>query len=285
MITLESARGGLVAQTQTDSQGKFVFSQIEQEVYLVKVRHPGFRETTERVDLTMVPTAFILIDLQPLPRDAPPPGPAGPAGFPVTVEELAAPEEAKKEFATGRKLLFEDKQPEQSIPHFQKAIKMHSSYASAYAFLGVAQMDLHKWQEAEAALGKAIGLNDKLAAAHLALGTCLNMRGNFKAAEKPLLRGLELNPETAEGHYELGKAYWALGRWQEAEPPAQKALALRPEFPAAHLLMGNILLRKREAAAALQEFKEYLRLEPNGPMAPPTREMVAKIERALAAPR
>jgi lipoprotein NlpI len=62
-------------------------------------------------------------------------------------------------------------------------------------------------------------------------------------------------------------------------------IALRPEFPAAHHLLGNILLRKRDAPAALQEFREYLRLEPNGPFAPPTREVVAKIEQALATPR
>ncbi len=49
--------------------------------------------------------------------------------------------------------------------------------------------------------------------------------------------------------------------------------------------MGNILLRKREAPAALHEFKEYLRLEPNGPFAAPTRELVAKIEQALRTPR
>ncbi len=152
-------------------------------------------------------------------------------------------------------------------------------------YLGLVQMALRRWKDAESALGKASELNDKLAAAHLALGTCYNQQGRFAEAEKPLLRGLELAPEAADGHYEPGRTYWALGRWQEAEPRAQKALALRPEFPAAHLLMGNILLRKRDAAAALQEFKEYLRLEPNGPMAPPTREMVAKIERALAAPR
>src|SRR5713101_1297053 len=156
MVVLESIRGGVVSQAQTDSQGKFAFPQIDQDVYIVTVRHPGYRETSERIDLTMVPTANVIIDLQPLPREGPPPRPGGEAGFPVTAEELAAPEEAKTEFEKGRKLLFEDKQPGESIPHFQKAIKMHSPYASAYAFLGVAQMDLHKWKDAETALGKAI---------------------------------------------------------------------------------------------------------------------------------
>jgi hypothetical protein len=44
---------------------------------------------------------------------------------------------------------------------------------------------------------------------------------------------------------------------------------------------SNPLLRKREPVAALEEFKEYLRLEPNGPFAAPPRPIVAKIEMAL----
>ena len=53
---------------------------------------------------------------------------------------------------------------------------------------------------------------------------------------------------------------------------------------AVHVLLGNILLRKRDARGALQEFNEYLKLDPQGPFAPAAREMVARIEKALAAP-
>ena len=198
--------------------------------------------------------------------------------------EFLIPEAAQKAFRKGRKLL-ENDESSKSIRHFGKAIEIYPSYALAHLFLGMAYMKLGNGKDAKHSLEKAIGINDKLAAAHLALGACENLQGNFAAAEKRLVRGLELNPETADGHYELGKTYWALGRWQEAEPHARKAIALRPEFAAVHVLMGNIHLRKREAAAALQEFKEYLRLEPKGPFAASTGEMVAKIEQALASPR
>jgi hypothetical protein len=45
--------------------------------------------------------------------------------------------------------------------------------------------------------------------------------------------------------------------------------------------MGNILLKKRDAEGALREFQEYLRLDPNGPMAAAVRDVVAKIQKAL----
>ncbi len=285
MITLEGDRSGRIAHAQTDSQGKFAFSQTSQEVYVIQARHAGYREASERVDLTIGATGYVVIDLQPLPQKGPPAVPQeGPGGF-ISVEELGAPENAQKELEQGQKLLMESRDSRGSIFHFLKAIELYPSYAQAYVLLGMAHMDQNRHKDAQSALEKAIALNDRLAGAHLALGACLNQQGNFAAAEKPLLRGLELNSDVAEGHYELGRVYWALGRWPEAEPHARKAVALRAEFAPVHALLGNIMLRKRDAPAALQEFKEYLRLEPNGPMAASARDMVAKIEKALAAPR
>ncbi len=282
MVTLEGEQGGITAQDQTDSVGKVVFRPTQPGVYVVTVSEPGYREAKYRVDLTLTQTSFVTVELQPLAKaDLPAVPPEGP-GAKISVQQSSVPPAAMQELEKGRKLLLDSKQPEKSISHFRRAIELYPSDATAYLLMGTAYMDLHKWKDAESTLAKAIELNDKMSAAHLALGTCLNMQGNFTAAEKSLVRGLELDPETADGHYELGKAYWALGRWQEAEPHARKALQLQPDFPAAHVLMGNVLLRKRDAPAALQEFKEYLRLDPNGPFAPPTRQMVAKIENALA---
>lgn len=290
MITLDSDQAGYVAQALTDSLGKFSFSQIAPETFVLRARHPGYHEVTQRVDLTMSPTAYVVLELQPIDREAPSPAPpVGSAGGRISagqllMEQLAIPEGARKAFEKGHKLLIGSKDPGQSLDHFRKAIEIHPSYAEAYFFLGMAYLDLSKYQDAGPALRKAVKLNDQLAPPHLALGVCENLQGNFAAAEKSLLRGLELNPEAADGYYELGKAYWSLGRWQEAEPHARKAVSLRADYATAHLLLGNILLRKRDAPAALQEFKEYLRLEPQGPFAGSTRDLVAKIEKALGSP-
>jgi len=281
LITLEGTIGGVFAQVETDSQGKFAFNQLGAGVYFVKMHHRGYQDTSERVDLTTGPTAYVVLTLQPLPGETPPAVP--PSGeSSISAQKLSVPSEARKEFEKGQSLLLERKKAESSIPHFLKAIELHDSYANAYLLLGTAHADLNQWKEAQAGFEKAIELDDKLAAAHLALGACLARQGNFAAAEKPLLRGLELNPQAGQGHYELGRTYWALGRWQDAEPHVREAVKFAPSLPPAYVLMGNILLRKRDAPGALKYFKDYLRLEPNGPLAAPTRQMVAKIENVLA---
>jgi len=282
MVALESEQGGIVTQGQTDSLGKVVFRPTQRGVYVVTVSEPGYGEAKYRVDLTVTPTSFVTVELQPLPKEGPPAPPGGPAAK-IAARDLSIPEAARKEFEAGAKLLMKDRNTQSSIPHLRKAIELHEAFPQAYLMLGMAYLEQEKWENATSALEKAVQLDPSSAAAHIALGASLSQQKNYLAAEKALSRGLELNPEAAEGHYELGKAYWALGRWQEAEPHARKALALQPAYPAAHLLLGNVLLREREAASALSEFKEYLRLEPNGPFASPTREIVAKIEKVLAA--
>jgi hypothetical protein len=56
---------------------------------------------------------------------------------------------------------------------------------------------------------------------------------------------------------------------------------LKPDFAEAHLLAGNILLRLEQRERALVEYQEYLRLEPKGEFAAPTRELVDKLSKVI----
>jgi hypothetical protein len=55
-----------------------------------------------------------------------------------------------------------------------------------------------------------------------------------------------------------------------------------PDLAAAHVLLGNIRMKLRDAPGALHEYQEYLRIEPQGAMAAQVRELVEKIQNALA---
>ncbi|MGB2677835.1 MAG: tetratricopeptide repeat protein [Candidatus Acidiferrum sp.] len=136
-------------------------------------------------------------------------------------------------------------------------------------------------QRAETALRRSIELEPKLAASYVDLGAVENQEKNYPAAEEALKKGLELGPDSTPAKYELAKTFWAEGRWQDAAPYAEATVKAVPDLAAAHALMGNILLRERNAPGALKEYQEYLRLDPNGPMAAGVRDTVTKIEKAL----
>jgi tetratricopeptide (TPR) repeat protein len=268
-VTLEGEGSGVVGTAQTDSQGKASFHPPDAGYYTISVRYPGYEAALERIDLTTNPQAYVTVELKPLPGTSQP-----------SRTTLAAnvPENAAKEYRAGEKSLNEKKDADGAAKHFQKATELYGNFSQAYLMLGLIYLDQKKFDEAASALQKTTELDAKSAAAYLALGATYNQEKKFDEAEKALTRGLELNPEAVGGHYEIAKSYLAMGRWQDAEPHAQKTVALNPNMATAHVLLGNIALKKQDPDGAVKEFKEYLRLDPQGPMAGGVSQMIQKIE-------
>ena len=57
---------------------------------------------------------------------------------------------------------------------------------------------------------------------------------------------------------------------------------MRPDVASWHILRGNINLKKGDGQAAISEFQAYLNLAPNGPAAAFIRDMLPKIQTAVA---
>jgi len=282
-IRLEHAEGGAEADLETRDGGKCEFHQTSGGVFIVRIADSGYKEVSERVEIIGNPMAYVLLTLVPLKTDAPTPVVVPPAGSPdsISVKDLSIPEEARQEFSKGEDSL-SAKNLEDSVKHFQKAIKLYPDYPQAYRMLGEAYLQKQDWQQAEDALKKSIELEPKLTASYLDLGALRNQTKNYPGAEEALKKCLELSPETPAAQYELAKTYFATGRWQEAAPLAESAVKALPDLASAHVLLANIRLKQRNGAAALHEYQEYLRLDPDGDMAPQVRDMVAKLQKALA---
>jgi tetratricopeptide (TPR) repeat protein len=255
---------GVISTTRTDAIGKFVFEQVNAGKYTLRINYPRFREVVQPIDVSTSFSSYSNFNLQPL--------------NPVkTIVIQATPVEAQEQLQIGREKL-EMGRPEEAIAEFDKALRVHPGYADAYFWKGTVLMDLGKFQEAQAALQKAIELNPTFGIAYLALGACFNRMNNFSAAEQPLLEVVKISPDAMEAHYELARTYFSLNRGMEAEKFARSAIQLKTDFAPAHVVLGNVLLRKKDTQGALTAFKEYLRLQPSGPMAAGVRGMVAKLE-------
>jgi Flp pilus assembly protein TadD len=280
MVRLDASMGGSIDQQPTDSGGKVTFLPKALTMYVVSIREAGFKEVSRTVDLSMIPTGSVTIQLVPSPDSHEPQGiNIGQLQRAVSAKELQVPDPARKEFEAGRKLLQDKHDAPGSVGHFRKATELYRDFPQAYTMLGLALLQDQKLKDSHAALQKAVELDPRSAPAYLTLGACLNQEKDYAGAEKALTQGLEFEPESPEGHYELAKTYWAMHRWQDAEPHAVKAEKLQPGVPGVHVLMGNISLQKRDNATAVSEFKEYLRLQPQGPMSDGVRNMIAKLEK------
>jgi tetratricopeptide (TPR) repeat protein len=280
VIRLRSDMIAFQTEIQTDIQGKFTFDGLYPTTYHLTIDGQGFRSYSSDIDISMSKMSYeqvtLQLDKEPEAKAVPAEGPAGS----LNARIAQIPPKARKEFDAGKhRMKVQDAAG--SVQHFQKAIELYPQYAEAYQLLGVVHLEGGKFGEAEPELQKAVEIEPHMSTAQFALGICRNQMAKYADAETALLRGLELDPESPDGHYELAKTYWALERWQDAEPHAQKAVTLKPDMAGAHVLLGDIALRKREAQRALDEYKDALRLDPKGPMATATQQMVSKIEQEI----
>jgi Tfp pilus assembly protein PilF len=278
---------GELGRTLTDSSGRFRFSLAsmtgggaQRPLFAISVHHEGFKDAFQIVDMSSVPHANANLDLH---RDASKDQPAVPPGGPGATVSARQPasREAAEALRKGQQLLMEKHDAKGSLDSLKKAVKLDPQFAPAELLLGAAYLQLRAWQDAQSAFEKAVKLEPANTQALLGLAVTLNAQQDFGKAEKTLEHSLQLDPKSAEAHYELGKCFWGMGKWEEAEPHAVQAIALNKDFPPAHVLMGNIYLRKRDAGSALKEFQEYLRLDPQGPFAPATKELMERIQRAV----
>ena len=278
---------GEVDRTLTDSSGRFTFQHLEAarrgstKLFAVTVRYPGYKESFQIVDLTLATHGYVNLELHRDtsrdPVNVPPEG----AGATISAKQAANPE-AQQAFEKGKALLLEKHDPKASVDDFKRAIKLDPKWAPAYACLGTAYIQLHSFRDAQSAFEKAIKLQPADADSYLGLAVALNAQQDFSSAEKALLHSLELNPKSAAAEYEMAKSFWGQGNWQQAEPHARKAIEIDRNFPMSHIVMGNIYLRHRDAGSALKEFEEYLRLDPEGLESTAVKEMVTKIQNAMA---
>jgi len=183
--------------------------------------------------------------------------------------------------AKGQELLFKKHDARASLDEFKRAAKLDPWYGQAYMLLGLAQMQLQQWSDAQWAFEEATKVEPGNAKAYLGAGSALNEQQKFAEAQKALQHSLEIRPDSAEAHYELARSLWGMGKWQAAEPHVRQAIELNKDYAGPHALMGNIYLQREDPEAALAEFEECLRLDPEGSLAPSAKEIIAQIRKAL----
>jgi tetratricopeptide (TPR) repeat protein len=264
----------------TDRTGKFVFTHLNPDQFWVSVRAEGYKEIRQQVDLQTSPKAYLVIELQPVGPDA-----SSSSTPPTPSFDANVPADARREFEKGQEALLQRKEVEKGVRHLEKAVALYPKFLEAQLLLGTAYMDANQWDKAERTLRQVLEAKPQAAGALFALGELYLQQKKYAESEHVLVEGLGIDEASWQGHLTLAKVYWATGDVAKATPQASRAHELNPDVPQVHLMMGNVLLRNRDARGALTEFEDYLKLDPNGSFAAPTRALVEKIRKALEPPK
>jgi Flp pilus assembly protein TadD len=285
LVRLESYdSGGSISEAFTDRLGKFRFTGLVPAQYSVKVHQTGYRDTQQSVDLQTSSSGLVMLQLA---KDSPGSTPKVTGSIDANI-----PAPAQKEFDKGLAALGEGGKEKTALAvrHFEKAVSIYPKFVEARLRLGTGYMDLEQWDKAEEALRTTIEIDAKAANALFALSEIYLRQNKITDAEEVLLKGLAIDDRSFLGHLNLARVNWERSRaikdLSQAKPLLEKAydevkraLQLNPNLAGAHLLKGNLLLRVARTTEALIEFDEYLRLEPNGPLATETRALVNKIRK------
>jgi protein O-GlcNAc transferase len=189
---------------------------------------------------------------------------------------------AKAAETEGQQFLFQKHDIESAIQSFKKSIKLDPWYGQGYLMLGVAYTQAERWDDAQWAFQEVTKLEPENLRAWLGVGSAMNEQKDYAHAQKALEHCLDLKSDSAEAHYEMGRTLLGLGKLPEAEGEARRAIELNNDYVSPHLLLANIYVAEYDPNSAITEFREALRLDPEGPQAPAIKENISMLEKAIA---
>jgi Flp pilus assembly protein TadD len=265
----------------TDRLGKF-HTGAPCMVIQYKVEAPGFVPVRGRTDISTRPCrALEAITLRAI-RESEVFGDRVPRSSTVNARIAAIPPEALREFDVGYTAI-KVNDFEAAIPHLQKAIELYPKYAEAYHLLAVAQLQTNRGQQAESSLIKALEIDDRMTRAQYLLGVLYAKTGRANLAEKPLARFAELDPQNPDAYFELARVSFALNKFADAEMHARKSIELKETNTGVHIVLAYALLRQKKSDNAKQALLQFLKLDPNSPMATDIKKLIGEIDKRLQA--
>jgi Tfp pilus assembly protein PilF len=114
---------------------------------------------------------------------------------------------------------------------------------------------------AEAAFMKVTEMEPEYADGWVNIARAQIQEGNMEEAEQVLRKALEVDPNLAKTHFFLGTALKSLGRYDEALEETRIAASKYPRDRVVVNQIGNLLFRKKQFSAAIDELQKVLKID------------------------
>lgn len=125
-------------------------------------------------------------------------------------------------------------------------------------------MQAHRYAQAVPVLNAVISREQRLPAPFVNIAIAYNKLGDTSAAEKNLISALKLDIGHPVANNELGLLYRKKGKFKAARIAYENAIKDHPEYLPAIRNLGVLCdLYMHDFECALQQFEQYLELQPN----------------------
>jgi tetratricopeptide (TPR) repeat protein len=156
------------------------------------------------------------------------------------------------------------KRPDLAEAKFLKAILLKPNFSVARNDLGVAYLDLKRWDSAiqQFKIVKDDLFYDNSENAAINLGLAYLGKGDYPKALEELQAIGTLNPRNPVIRLSLGRVWFAMDKSEQAIVEYSKALEIYRDYGAAHYYLGQAQIKLNRIDAARASFKEAVRLIP-----------------------
>jgi len=154
-----------------------------------------------------------------------------------------------------------------AIDAYSKAIELNPNYADAYLFRGFAFSVLLKYGEAIKDFDKAIKLNPKDEWAYNNRGQSNWYLGNYNQAMKDFSKAIEFNPKDEILYNLRGITYDKLGKYNQAIKDFNKSIDLNPQNAMSYFSRGVAYANLGNYQKALRDYDRAIELTPKFGMA------------------
>jgi predicted TPR repeat methyltransferase len=114
---------------------------------------------------------------------------------------------------------------------------------------------------------RVLRIRPDYAEGHNNLGICLSELGKLDEGMACYQRALQIKPDYAEAHRNAGTVLQSRGNLDQAAKGYQRALDLNPRLMQVYERLGSVLLKQGHIAAAAAVWEQWIRLEPDEPVA------------------
>ena len=156
---------------------------------------------------------------------------------------------------------------EEALALIARSLDVEPNQPDWHSNFGVVLQSMGKLEEAVDAYRRAISLQPEHANAHNNLGVLLRAQGRLEEAEQEYRESIALNARQPDAYHNLAVLLSATQRTKEAVTCYCRALTLKPEYPEARRLLALAYCVLGEPDKAILVCEEWLRHEPDDPIA------------------
>jgi Flp pilus assembly protein TadD len=165
--------------------------------------------------------------------------------------------EGRKDFFSGRSLLFDQKYPE-AANLLESAIRIDPTAAYGYNALGIAYLEQAQFAKAIPAFRDAANRAQHWSYPLHNLALSYMETGDYRAAVRTYQQAIKITPQYSYLPYNLGLVYQRLNRRKDAEKAYRQAMALAPTSPEPYNALGSLKATEGKTQEAERLYRDAL---------------------------